>query len=393
MPWNETSAMDQRRHFIADYLEAYFPFSELCRRYGISRPTGYKWVQRYSDAGVAGLIEQSRRPDSCPHATSSDLVEAILEARRKHPTWGAKKLLALLQRSQPHRPWPARTTVCDILKRHGLVPTRRTRRRPSSTRPPQTPLSEPNHVWTADFKGQFKTLDGRYCYPLTVVDGYSRFLLGCQALDAPQGRLSRPVFHRLFRTYGLPRIIRTDNGAPFASSQALGRLSQLSVWWIRLGILPERIQPGCPHQNGRHERLHGTLKREATIPPAGSRFAQQYRFTRFRHEYNQERPHEALQQQTPVEFYQASPRPFPRKLPPLHYPAHWEVRLVSGNGGIRWKTHRLAVTHALRQQPIGLEPIDDGVWEVWFGPLRLGRMDERQLTITDRSSKTVDRKL
>ena len=193
--------------------------------------------------------------------------------------------------------------------------------------------------------------------------------------------------------YGLPRIIRTDNGAPFASSQALGRLSQLSVWWIRLGILPERIQPGCPHQNGRHERLHGTLKREATIPPAGSRFAQQYRFTRFRHEYNQERPHEALQQQTPVEFYQASPRPFPRKLPPLHYPAHWEVRLVSGNGGIRWKTHRVAVTHALRQQPIGLEPIDDGVWEVWFGPLRLGRMDERQLTITDRSSKTVDRKL
>ena len=255
------------------------------------------------------------------------------------------------------------------------------------------PLSEPYHVWSADFKGQFKTLDGRYCYPLTVVDGYSRFLLGCQALDAPQGRLTRPVFHRLFRTYGLPRIIRTDNGAPFTSSQALGRLSQLSVWWIRLGILPERIQPGCPHQNGRHERLHGTLKREATIPPAGSRFAQQYRFTRFRNEYNQERPHEALQQQTPVEFYQASPRPFPRKLPPLHYPAHWEVRLVSGNGGIRWKTHRVAVTHALRQQPIGLEPIDDGVWEVWFGPLRLGRMDERQLTITDRSSKTVDRKL
>ena len=237
-------------------------------------------------------------------------------------TWGAKKLLALLWRSQPHRPWPARTTVCDILKRHGLVPTPRTRRRPGPAGPPQTPLSAPNHVWTADFKGQFRTLDGRYCHPLTVVDGYSRFLLGCQALDAPQGQLSRPVFQRLFRTYGLPRIIRTDNGAPFASSQALGRLSQLSVWWIRLGIQP-------------------------------------------------------------------SPRPFPRKLPPLHYPAHWEVRRVSTNGGIRWKTHRVAVSNALRQQPIGLEPIDDGVWEVGFGPLRLGRMDERQLTITDALGKPL----
>ena len=304
--------MDQRMHFIADYLEDYFPFSELCRRYGISRPTGYKWVQRYVDAGAAGLMAQSRRPVRCPHATSSDLVEAILEARRKHPTWGAKKLLALLWRSQPHRPWPARTTVCDILKRQGA-------------------LSAPNHVWTADFKGQFKTLDGRYCYPLTVVDGYSRFLLGCQALDAPQGQLSRPVFHRLFRTYGLPRILRTDNGAPFASSQVLGR----------------------PRND----------------------------------------PHEALGQRPPVEFYQPSPRPFPRKLPPLHYPAHWEVRRVSTNGGIRWKTHRVAVSNALRQQPIGLEPIDDGVWEVWFGPLRLGRMDKRQLTITDALGKAARRKL
>ena len=202
---------------------------------------------------------------------------------------------------------------------------------PGPAGPPQAALSAPNHVWTADFKGQFKTLDGRYCYPLTVVDGYSRFLLGCQALDAPQGQLSRPVFHRLFRTYGLPRIIRTDNGAPFASSQALGR----------------------PRND----------------------------------------PHEALGQRPPVEFYQPSPRPFPRKLPPLHYPAHWEVRLVSTNGGIRWKTHRVAVSNALRQQPIGLEPIDDGVWEVWFGPLRLGRMDERQLTITDALGKAARRKL
>ena len=212
---------------------------------------------------------------------------------------------------------------------------------------------------------------------------------GADAADAaPTG-----LCGRLFREYGLPRIIRTDNGAPFASSQALGRLSQLSVWWIRLGIVPERIQPGCPQQNGCHERMHGTLKAEATILPAASRFGQQYRFTRFRNEYNQVRPHEALDQRPPIEFYQPSPRPFPRKLPPLHYPVHWEVRRVSSNGGIRWKTHRVAVSTALRQQPIGLEPIDDGVWEVWFGPLRLGRMDERQLTITDALGKAARRKL
>ena len=263
MPWNETSAMDQRMHFIADYLEDYFPFSELCRRYGISRPTGYKWVQRYVDTGAAGLMAQSRRPVRCPHATSSDLVEAILgraaHTRRGAPRscWrssGDRSRIAPGRHAHrlrhPQTPWPGADAA-------DAAPAGLCGQTPD-------PLSAPNHVWTADFKGQFKTLDGRYCYPLTVVDGYSRFLLGCQALDAPQGQLSRPVFHRLFRTYGLPRILRTyglprilrtDNGAPFASSQALGRLSQLSVWWIRLGILPERIQPGCPPQNGR-QRTH-----------------------------------------------------------------------------------------------------------------------------------------
>ena len=392
MPWNETSAMDQRMHFIADYLEDFFPFSELCRRYGISRPTGYKWVQRYVDTGAAGLMAQSRRPVRCPHATSSDLVEAILgraaHTRRGGPRscWrssGDRSRIAPGRHAHrlrhPQTPWPG-ADAADAAPAGlcGATPDPPERAQSRLDRRLQGAVQDPG--WPL-------------LLPADRRDGYSRFLLGCQALDAPQGQLSRPVFHRLFRTYGLPRILRTDNGAPFASSQALGRLSQLSVWWIRLGILPERIQPGCPQQNGRHERLHGTLKREATIPPAASRFGQQYRFTRFRHEYNQERPHEALGQRPPVEFYQPSPRPFPRKLPPLHYPAHWEVRRVSTNGGIRWKTHRVAVSNALRQQPIGLEPIDDGVWEVWFGPLRLGRMDERQLTITDALGKAARRKL
>ena len=278
MPWNERSAMDQRTRFIADYLDDFFPFAELCLRYDISRPTGYKWVQRYIEEGAAGLMDRSRKPSRCPHATSSELVEAILEARHRHPTWGAKKLLTRLERAQPHKTWPARTTVCDILKRQGLIPTRRTQPRRGHPGKPETPMSAPNHIWTADFKGQFKTLDGQYCYPLTVVDGYSRFLLGCQALEAPQSKLSRPVFHRLFREYGLPQIIRTDNGAPFATANAIARLSRLSVWWIRLGIFPELIQPAKPQQNGRHERMHRTLKQEATIPPANSRCGQQHRF-------------------------------------------------------------------------------------------------------------------
>lgn len=391
MPWNERSAMDQRTRFIADYLDDFFPFSELCARYDISRPTGYKWVQRYIEEGAAGLMDRSRRPVHCPHETSSELIEAILEARRRHPTWGAKKLLNRLERAQPHKTWPARTTVCDILKRHGLIPTRRTYPRPGHPGKPETPMSAPNHIWTADFKGHFKTLDGKYCYPLTVVDGYSRFLLGCQALDAPQSKPSRPVFHRLFREFGLPKIIRTDNGAPFATT--LARLSRLSVWWIRLGIFPELIQPAKPQQNGRHERMHRTLKQEATIPPANSRCGQQHRFTRFRQEYNHERPHEALDQNTPAEIYQRSTRPLPKKLTPIHYPDHWEVRLVSNNGGVRWKVDRLLVSFTLRKQYVGFEPIDDGIWEVWFGPLKLGRFDERHGRIIDALDKNDRRKV
>ena len=393
MPWNERSAMDQRTRFIADYLDDFFPFAELCLRYDISRPTGYKWVQRYIEEGAAGLMDRSRKPSRCPHATSSELVEAILEARHRHPTWGAKKLLTRLERAQPHKTWPARTTVCDILKRQGLIPTRRTQPRRGHPGKPETPMSAPNHIWTADFKGQFKTLDGQYCYPLTVVDGYSRFLLGCQALEAPQSKLSRPVFHRLFREYGLPQIIRTDNGAPFATANAIARLSRLSVWWIRLGIFPELIQPAKPQQNGRHERMHRTLKQEATIPPANSRCGQQHRFTRFRHEYNHERPHEALDQNTPAEIYQRSPQPFPKKLPPLHYPHHWEVRLVSNNGGVRWKVDRVLVSFTLRKQYVGFEPLDDGIWEVWFGPLKLGRFDERHGKIIDALAKNDRRKV
>jgi hypothetical protein len=245
-----------------------------------------------------------------------------------------------------------------------------------------TPMDEPNSIWTADFKGQFRTRDGRYCYPLTIVDGYSRYLLACQGLRSTAIALAKPVFHRLFEQYGLPRIIRTDNGVPFATT-TLGRLSTLSVWWIRLGIFPELIEPAHPEQNGRHERMHKTLKAETTRPPRGNLSAQQVRFNEFRREYNDDRPHEGLGLETPASRYEPSPRPMPSKLPQIEYPKHFEVRLVSKNCGIRWKSQRVLVTHTLAGEYVGLEEVGDGVWDVFFGPVRLGRLDERRLQVED----------
>jgi transposase InsO family protein len=388
MPWQEMSIMNQRVQFIADYQRGLLPVVELAGRFGSSRKTAYKWIDRYEEAGPGALVDRSRRPQSCPHATPDAVVTAVLEARRRHPRWGAKKLLRILRRKKPETRWPARSTVCDLLNRHDLVPTHR--RRPPLSHPgrPLTPMTAPNAIWTADFKGQFKTRDGRYCYPLTLVDGYSRYLLACQGLRSTPVALARPIFQRVFEAYGLPRIIRTDNGVPFATT-ALGRLSLLSVWWIRLGIYPELIEPAHPEQHGRHERLHRTLKAEATRPPSGNLAAQQVRFNRFRREYNDERPHEALNQETPASVYQPSPRPLPPTLPPIEYPGHFEVRLVSRNSGIRWKHHWVCVTHTLAGEYVGLEETDNGLWEVYFGPLKLGRMDERILRIQDHKGRTV----
>jgi len=229
-------------------------------------------------------------------------VSAILAARRRHPTWGGKKLLALLHKRQPRWPLPGRSTACDILKRHGMVPIKRYRRRIGHPGKPTSEILAPNDVWSADYKGQFRTGDGRYCYPLTVADGFSRYLLGCQALASTAGEGAKPIFTRLFQEYGLPKRIRSDNGVPFATN-TLARLSTLSAWWVRLGILPELIEPGRPAQNGRHERMHRTLKAETTRPAAGSLAAQQRKFNVFREEFNHERPHEALDQQTPASCY------------------------------------------------------------------------------------------
>jgi putative transposase len=376
MPWRVQTPMTARRDFIGDWLRDLYSMTELCARYGISRRVGYKWVARFTRGGLAGLEDQRRTPHTSPTRLAPDLAAALLAARRAHPTWGPRKLLPYLRRRQPDWPWPVASTVGALLTREGLVTRRRRRPQPGHPGRPSSPIDAPNAVWTADFKGQFRLGSGAYCYPLTVADAYSRFLLGCQALPAVQTAPVQAAFARLFQEYGLPERIRTDNGVPFATS-ALARLSALSRWWITLGIRPELIEPGRPAQNGRHERMHRTLKAEATKPPAASSAAQQRRFTAFRRTYNEERPHEALDGATPASIYVASPRPYPRRPPGVDYPGHFERRLVSRNGGIRWRRAWVNVSHVLAEDYVGLEEVADGIWAVYYGPVPLGRFDER----------------
>jgi transposase InsO family protein len=386
MPWQEKSLMDQRTQFIADYQREVWTVVELADRYEISRKTAYKWIDRYAAGGPAALVNQSRRPKGCPHQTAFELVDAVLTLRRHHPTWGPKKLRHVLMTREPTIAWPARSTIAGLLRRHDLISVARRRPTPAHPGRPETTMTGPTDTWTADFKGQFKTRNGVYCYPLTVVDGCSRYLLGCQGLRSTEIVLAKPVFRRLFQEFGLPDRVRTDNGVPFATT-ALGRLSTLSVWWIRLGIRPELIEPASPQQNGRHERMHRTLKAETTRPPAANLQAQQVRFNAFRREYNETRPHEALDQDTPASRYRPSRRPLPTRLPPLEYPGHFEVRLVSRNSGIRWKRHWVCVTHTLAGEYVGLEEVDDGLWDVYFGPVKLGRLDERRRQIEDHKGR------
>ena len=382
MPWQEESTMELRRQFIQDVQSGATPVAELCAAYQISRKTGYKWLTRYETGGLPALGDQSRRPAHSPTATPPELVAALLVARGRHPRWGPRKLLRLLRQQLPTAPWPARSTLALHLKRAGLVLPPRRVRRPGHPGRPQAAMDAPNAVWTVDFKGQFRLGDGSRCYPLTIADGFSRMLLSCRALTSTQVRESRPVFVRAFQAYGLPVRIRSDNGVPFAT-QALGRLSPLSVWWVRLGILPDLIEPASPQQNGRHERMHRTLKADCTRPPSASRRAQQHRFDQWRREFNELRPHQALADTTPTVHYQPSPRPYPRRLPSLEYPSHYELRRVSRNGGIRWHTRWVNVSQTLGGEWVGLTEIDDGEWDCYFGPLRLGRFHERTLTIED----------
>ena len=390
MPWRESTPMDERLRFVQDVHRPGWSIAELCRRYDVSRKTGYKWLAGYERAGPAGLADASHRPTTCPHATPPEVVQWILQLQRRY-TWGARKVRRLLLDRVPEDQVPTKTTVHRILERHGRVTPRRRSRRRFHQGPPGTPMDQPNAVWTADFKGQFRTGNGVYCYPLTVQDGATRFLLGCRGLLGPTTADSWPVFARLFRRYGLPERIRSDNGQPFASN-AMGRLSTLSVWWVRLGIRPELIEPAHPEQNGRHERMHKTLKAATARPPQGDLATQQRCFDAFRRRYNTERPHEALGDATPGSCYVASTRPYCSTLAPLAYPGHFERRLVSRNGGIRWNKRWLNVSHLLAELDIGLEEIDDGLWNVYFGPVWLGRLHEAVGRIIDQLNRPARRR-
>ena len=379
MPWRETWPMDQRTQFVTEYQSGLFTMTELAEQYAITRKTGYKWVARYDAEGVVGLLERSRRPHHSSQATEADLVDALVAQRQRHPRWGAKKLLAVLARQQPRVTWPSRATVCTLLKQRGLVVPRRWRDRPPPGPRPR-PITQVNEVWTTDFKGEFRTGDGVYCYPLTLRDGFSRFVLRCDALRGHTYEATRGCFERAFADYGLPDRMRSDNGGPFAST-GLGRLSRLSVWWMRLGIVPERIAPGHPEQNGSHEQFHAVLKAETTRPPAANAAAQQRRFTRFRAEYNHERPHEALQDQPPASCYQPSVRSFPSRLAPVAYPGHLDIRRVSAIGQVAWRGQVWFLSGALAGEDVAFEEVDDALWTVYFATVALGRLDERRRRI------------
>jgi putative transposase len=313
-----------------------------------------------------------------PQETPAAMVRDILQLRERHPHWGPRTLLQRLRRRAPDVAWPAASTVGVLLHRHGLsTPRRRQRPIPVAPRGPAAPEAA-NAEWSIDFKGQFATADGRLCYPLTVMDRFSRYLLGCRALAAPRSQPTRAVLEALFREFGLPDRIRSDNGVPFAGPTTIARLSRLSVWFIRLGILPELIQPGCPAQNGRHERMHRTLKQYTARPPASTLAAQQRRFAAFRAEYNEERPHAALNGLTPTMLYVPSSRPLPRHLPEVTYPGHYAWRRVKPNGCVKWRNQEIVVTTVLIGELVGLEEIADDAWAVYFGPVRLGTLDERR---------------
>lgn len=369
--------MEERFRFVQEYKGEEWSFAELCRRYGVSRKTGYKWLERYLADGLEGLEDQSRAPDRHPNEVLKEVAEEVLEMRRQHPHWGPAKLRARLQREAPEVVWPAASTIGEMLKRAGLTVPRKHSRKATPSQSPLQHAAGANQVWCADFKGWFRCGDGSRCDPLTISDGYSRYLLRCQAVEGIKERSVRGVMEAAFREFGLPGAIRTDNGEPFASV-GLGGLSRLSVWWIKLGIRPERIPPGKPQHNGRHERMHRSLKQATARPPAPHLRGQQEAFDRFREEYNRERPHMALGMKTPAEFYVVSSRSYPSRLAEPKYADDWEVRRVRECGRMRWWSESIFVGKALVGESVGLEPIGDGLWRVWFFAYPLGIMDERK---------------
>lgn len=365
MSWRETDPMEERLKLIVDRLAGY-SVTELSVIYGVSRKTVYKWVERYERLGHDGLKELCRAPVNHPNRTDAEVIGRLVEAKVLHMNWGPKKLLGFLRVRHPRIKWPSVCTAEKWLRRQGFVKDRKRRRRVPPYSEPFLACDAPNRVWSGDYKGQFKTGDGRWCYPLTLSDNMSRYLLACKGLYSACHADTRPWFEWAFREFGLPDALRTDNGVPFAGRGVTG-LSRLSVWWIKLGIRPERIEPGKPQQNGRHERMHRTLKQDTARPPMPDMARQQLRFNEFRHEYNYDRPHEALGQKTPASVYRPSPRRFPEKLRKPEYDAGVIVRSVKQGGDFGFKSGYYFVSELLAGEKIGLVEIGEGKYEIRFG--------------------------
>ncbi len=374
MPWREVCSMDEKMRFIGAVLAGEESMTALCEEHGISRKTGYQLYRRYLAEGPKGLQERSRAPHVVAWALTEVQAEAILGLRDKYPHWGPKKLRARLCELAAAQSWPAPSTIGALLRREHRSCPRKRRRQALPTPSPLRVAVCANDLWCIDFKGWFRTGDGQRCDPLTVTDAFSRYLLCAQVVNRPTEAECRLTLTRLFQEYGLPLAIRSDNGAPFASLGAAG-LGRLSVWWVKLGIIPERIAPGQPQQNGRHERMHRTLKAECASPPAATRDAQQRRLDEFRAEFNQQRPHEALGQTPPARHYTPSARRYPARLEDPHYPTDYELRRVRSNGEIKWQGELVFIGTALTSEVVGVLETEDGNAEVYFGPVRLGSID------------------
>jgi len=371
MPWKELRAMDQKAQMIKLWKSGRYAINDLSILHDVSRKTIYKWIRRYQYEGAIGLEDRSRAPLRHRNATSEEIIDLIVAVKKRHLRWGPKKIIAALKERDREMRYPAISTVSEILKRKGLVTPRVRRHRTHPYTSPFTECERPNDVWSADFKGQFRMGNGTLCYPLTITDNYSRYLLHCTALNHPSFKETRPCFERVFKEFGLPVAIRTDNGAPFASI-GLGSLSKLSVWFIRLGIRPERIAPGHPEQNGRHERMHRTLKATTANPPKRNRTMQQKAFNTFIHEYNCERPHEALGQKPPATVYRKSHWHYPGYISETLYGPDALVRKVNRNGEIKWKGRAIFISKALIGEHIALKQKEEHLWQIWFMQYPLG---------------------
>jgi len=372
--------MEERLRFVARLLEGE-AMSDVCRSFGISRKTGYKIYNRYKELGLDGLTDRSRRPVRYANQLPEPVERLIVETKKERPHWGARKIReVLVRRLAGDVRIPAKSTVHAVLDRHGLVKRAKDRRRQKAKGTPLSAGAAPNDLWCADFKGEFRLGDRRYCYPLTVTDHASRFILTCEALESVKEAGAIPAFQTLFKERGLPGAIRSDNGVPFASPNGLYGLSKLSVWWLRLGVNIERIKPGCPQQNGRHERMHLTLKKETAQPAMANILQQQARFDDFVAEFNDERPHEALKMKTPAEVYQPSARPY-RGLPALDYPFHDREIMVTSCGRICMHSKKINISTVLAGQRLGIKEVADGIWLTSFMQYDLGYIDLEQKTL------------